>query len=121
MELGIFLVSLAMTAASEVAAYLFRLWTYRSPWYRVANVIVPGLFLGWLSTQIAHEPLVLRFAVGALFGLAYEAANLLVFQVWTFPGDRLLFLRGRPAIVFATGVPWGLLPVLSSELPKWIS
>jgi hypothetical protein len=114
MSLRITLVCLAVGAATEVLSSWQRLWVYHPPWLRAAGVLVVyGLIFGWMSTALAVYPALWRFAAGAAFGVAYEAANLAVFRFWSFPQKRLLFLRGPVALALGAGIPWGLLPLVA--------
>jgi hypothetical protein len=105
------LVCLAVGGATESLSYWQRLWVYDPPWLRIVGVlIVYGLIFGCVSTALADYPAVLRFAAGAALGVLYEAANLAVLRLWSFPNQRLLFLRGSIALAVGAGIPWGLLP-----------
>ena len=114
MNLRIVIACLVLGALTEGLAYWQRWWVYDSSWVRLVNVlVVHGLLFGWLSTTVADYPPLLRFAVGAIVGVLYEGANLLLLHLFSFPNDRLLFLRGRVAIIFGAGIPWGLAPLLT--------
>ena len=95
-------------------AYWLGLWTYNRSWKRVASLlIVFGLIFGSLSTAVADYPAFLRFVAGAIVGVVYEALNLAVLRVFSFPNQRLVFLRGPVALSLGAGVPWGLLPLVA--------
>jgi len=114
MSLRIVLACLVIGAATEALSYWKRLWIYSHPWLRVASVlIVFGLIFGWMSTALADYPAILRFAAGAAFGIIYEAANLTLLRVFSFPNQQLLFLRGSFALAVGAGIPWGLLPLVA--------
>ncbi len=116
MDLRIFLACLVIGAITEGLSYALKLWVYKPPWLRLANVIVVfGLVFGWVCTCLAGEPRWIQFAAGAVLGMAYEAANLYFLRWWSFT-DRLPFLRGRLAIILGAGIPWGVLPIAAPAL-----
>jgi len=113
MQLRIVLACLVVGIVTEAAAALLDLWRYHPAWLRVANaLLVFGVVLGWMSSAFADAPAALRFAVGAGFGIAYEALNLAVLHAWSFPRDRLLVLRGPAALVLGVGLSWGIVPLV---------
>ena len=115
MNLRILAVCLVIGAITEGLAYWQGLWTYNRFWKRVASLlIVFGLIFGFLSTAVADYPALLRFAAGAIVGVVYEALNLAVLRVFSFPNQRLLFLRGPVALSLGAGLPWGLLPLMAA-------
>jgi hypothetical protein len=110
-----------MGIVTETISYALKLWVYNPPWLRVLNVVVVfGLIFGWMSTVLAQHPAWLRFATGAAFGIAYEAANLMVFHAWLFPNNQLAFLWGRTALTFGAGICWGFLPLAAVSLASWL-
>lgn len=114
MNLRIVLACLALGVVTEALSSWKRLWLYNPPWLRVASVlIVFGLIFGWMSTALADYPASLRFATGAGFGILYEAVNLSLLRIFSFPNQQLLFLRGTFALAVGAGIPWGLLPLVS--------
>ena len=95
----------------EAVADRAGLWVYRRAAYRVANVVVMfGLVMGTVATLAPAIGLAGVFALGFAIGLAYEAANLAWLRWWSFPGDRLLWLRGPTACALGVSVTWGLVP-----------
>jgi hypothetical protein len=68
---------------------------------------------GWLSTTVAGYPPLLRFAVGAIAGVIYEGANVMLLHIFSFPNQRLLFLRGPLALALGAGIPRGLVTLLT--------
>jgi hypothetical protein len=121
MELRYFLACLAMVTGAEVGARLLRLWLYRSGWLQVACALGSSAALAALVTALAGQSFALRALIGAALGIAYEGANLRWLHWWTFPGNRLFWLRGAPALALAAGAPWGLLaaaaPLMAAYLP----
>ncbi len=115
-----FLLCLLMTASAEGAAFFFKLWTYRSPWHRVLNAAVSGYLIGLVTVVVSLSPLWIKLAAGAAFGLLYEALNLYWLKIWTFPDEKLLFLKGRGKILLAAGIPWGILPVAAVKVLSWL-
>jgi hypothetical protein len=115
--LRVFLIAVAIGALSELTARLARLWLYRRPLYPVLNVLlVFGLLMGGVATLAPSLGLAGVFGLGFALGLAYEVANLAVLDWWIFPGDRLLFLRGKAACALGVSVSWGLVPVAVATL-----
>ena len=76
-------------------------------------LVVYGLIFGSLSAALVNYPVALRFAAGAIVGILYEGLNIAILRVFSFPNQRLLFLRGPIALSFGAGVCWGLLPVVA--------
>lgn len=112
MNIRIVAACLVIGAIVEALSYWRTLWIYQPPWLRsVATLIVYGGIVSWMSTILADQPAIWRFAAGAVFGVIYEAINLIVLRLFTFPNQRLLFLRGTVALIFGAGLPWGLLPL----------
>ena len=110
------IICLAATASIEAIAHWFDLWRYRSVIHRVGGAVVTAAAFGFLAAGVADQPAVVRIGLGAAAGIALEALNLLVLKLWMFPDDRLLFFRGRLAIILAAGIPWGALPASAPEL-----
>jgi hypothetical protein len=115
--LRVFLIALAIGVLSEVVARLARLWLYRRPIYPVLNVLVVfGALMGGVATLAPSLGLAGVFGLGFALGLVYEVANLALLGWWIFPGDRLLFLRGKAACAVGVSVSWGLVPVAVAML-----
>ena len=115
--LRVFVIAVAIGALSEAVARLARLWLYRRPIYPVLNVLVVfGAVMGGVAMLAPSLGLAGVFGLGFALGLAYEAANLAVLDWWTFPDDRLLFLRGKTACALGVSVSWGLVPVAVAML-----
>jgi hypothetical protein len=110
---------LAATAGVETGAWLLRAWAYRARWHRVVSAVADAAALAGISVALGGRAPALRFAAGAAFGVALEAANLYALRIWTFPGDRLFFVRGRAAIVLAAGLPFGFIPVFAPLAAAW--
>jgi len=120
MKTSIFLACLAMGVAMEVVSSQFNLWVYQRPWLRIISIaLVFGLAFGWLSTIVAEQSLLVRFAAGAAVGIAYEAANLLFLHLFSFQ-EPLSLLRSRVVVILSAGVPWGLLPVAAPPLARLV-
>jgi len=121
MSAVIALVCLALGTVTELTSHWLRLWVYRPPWLRVASVVITfGLVFGWVASRMQADTALEQFGVGAGLGVAYEAVNLLWLHAWSFPGDRLLFLRGRVALILGAGIPWGILPVVAPVVAKLV-
>ena len=115
MNMRILAACLVIGAITEGLAYWQGLWIYDRSWKRVASLlIVFGLIFGFLSTLVADYSALLRFAAGAIVGVVYEGLNLGVLRVFSFPNQRLLFLRGPVALSLGAGIPWGLLPLIAA-------
>ena len=113
---GVVLACFAISASVEIAAHVLKLWVFRAPWIGVANWIVASTLFGTISSLVVGEPIQARFLVGAMVGVGLEAANAFGPELWTFPDERVLFLKGKPAIVVAMGLGWGALPALAPIL-----
>ena len=114
MNLGIVIGCLVIGSAMEALAYWQRLWVYDRSWKRlITMLIVYGLVFGSLSTALVNQSAALRFAAGAFVGVVYEALNVALLRVFSFPNQRLLFLKGPVALSFGAGVCWGLLPLMA--------
>ncbi len=99
-------------AVVETAAWAARLWVYRKPVYRVANVAgMVGFDMSPVASLAARLGRAGVFAVGFASGLAYEFLNLAWGKWWAFPGDALWFLRGRVACAVGVSLAWGAVPV----------
>jgi hypothetical protein len=119
MNVGIVATCLALGIVTEVISHSLKLWSYEPAWLRIANVVVVfGLVFGWLSSAVAEQPIIVQFSVGAILGVAYEAANLLFLHLWSFPNNQVLFLRGRTALILGAGIPWGLLPIVAPVIAR---
>jgi len=105
------LTALIIGVLAEAVARGLRLWVYRSPWLVLVNLIAMyGLVMGGIATLVPRRGAIAAFVLGALAGLAYELLNLRRLQWWSFPNQRLLFLRGHVAILAVLTVLWGLVP-----------
>jgi len=113
-NLRIVIACIILGVITEGLSYWQRLWIYDPPWLRFVSILVVfGLIFGWLSTTVADYPPLVRFAVGAIAGIVYEGSNLMVFHFFSFPNQRLSFLRGPIALALGAGIPWGIVPLLS--------
>ena len=114
MNLRIVIACIILGVITEGLSYWQTLWIYDPPWLRFVSILVVfGLIFGWLSTTVADYPPLVRFAVGAIAGVLYEGSNLMVFHFFSFPNQRLLFLRGPIALALGAGIPWGIVPLLT--------
>ena len=120
MHVRVFAIVLAMMTMVEVTAWVLKLWTYDRAWHRLTNILVPGVLMALLAVLLVDAPIVLRFALGAAIGVAYEVLNLRWFRLWSFPNARFLGFRNDLTIALASGVPWGFVlaipPVLARSL-----
>jgi hypothetical protein len=117
-----FLVCLLMGAATETLAALLKLWRYRSPALLLNNIVVVfGLVFGGLLWLLQGQGLLLQFAAGAAFGLAYEAANFAFLNGWSFPGERLWLLQGRIALTVGVGLAWGFIVPVAGLLSRLLA
>ena len=114
MNLRIVIACLILGVVTEGLSYWQKLWVYDPPWLRLVSILVVySLLFGWLSTTVADYPPWLRFALGAAVGVLYEGANLMLLHIFSFPNQRLLFLRGPMALALGAGIPWGIAPLLT--------
>lgn len=120
MTVAIYLVCLALGALTESLSHFRKLWSYRRPWSRLTSVLlVFGLLFGVLSSALMdHSPLI-RFALGAVAGISYEAANLYVLHIFQFH-QPLSRISNRAALALIAGLPWGLLPWLAPLLATFV-
>ena len=112
MDLEIYAVVLAMMGMVEFAAWALESWTYRQAWHRIANILAPGTGMALIAIQLSDASSVLRFAVGAAIGVAYETLNL----IWAFPRGRFWRLQDERAIALAAGTPWGFILAIPPAL-----
>lgn len=106
-------IGMLIGVATELVARTFRLWTYRQSRTPVLNVIIMfGVIMGGLTSRARF--LGLEAVIGIAFGvgLLYEVANLRVLKWWSFPNQRLWFIRGHAAIVVVLALLWALVPVM---------
>ena len=106
-------IGMAIGVVTELAARTFRLWIYHKGYTPVLNVIIVfGLIMGGLASRV--RPLGLEIVVGIAFGigLLYEIANLRFLRWWSFPNERLVFIRGHAAIVVVLALLWAAVPAL---------
>jgi len=106
-------IGMAIGVAIELAARTLRLWIYNQGQTAVLNVIIMfGLIMGGLASRV--RPLGIAVVVGSAFGigLLYEIANLRVLKWWSFPNERLAFIRGHAAIVVVLALLWAAVPVM---------
>ncbi len=121
MSLGILLVCLALGVVTETLSRALRLWRYPRAWFRVVSVVVVfGLVFGSLSSAVAQQPVLVRFAAGAVLGCLYEAANLLWLRLFTFQ-EPLSLIRSRTILILLAGIPWGVLPAVAPPLERLVS
>jgi len=109
-------ISAAIVASVELQARLLNLWRYRRWWMSVVNVTCTGGLVGLIGALLAAEPPWVRFAAGAAFGLAYEAINLTALRWWSFPDQRMLFIRGDRACATVAGLGWGVMPAAAPAI-----
>ncbi len=118
--LRLYLLALLVGIAGESMARWQRLWVYRGPLYPVTNVLVMfGLIMGTLAALLPRLGALSVFVLAFAVGLAYEIANLRALHWWTFPGERLYFLRGHAQVVAAISLLWGAVPLLVAALASW--
>ena len=109
------LIGMAIGVATEVSARQLSLWVYRQPVTPVVNVIVVfGLVMGGVASAVPAVGFFPAFVIAFVIGLAYEIANLTVFDWWYFPGERLAFIRGHFAIVTVVAALWGAVPLVAA-------
>ncbi len=102
---------------AEFGARRLRLWIYRRPLYPIINVVaVFGLAMGGLAAFVPMFGRIPAFLVAFAAGLGYEILNLTRLHWWDFPGARLAFIHGHPAIVVTVAAMWGFVPVLIATI-----
>ena len=113
-----FAICLAMGVATEACAYVLKFWLYRNAGLRILNIVfIFGLIFGGMSWLLADQGMLLRFAVGAGFGIAYEIVNDRWLKAWYFHGGTLPWLSGQPAVI-GVGLTWGFVPVMAGVLAR---
>ena len=95
-------------------------WFFFVSWWIVAQVVlVWGGLLGWTTWQTQQMAGPFRYLAGVVVGGVGEIANLVVFDLWRFPGREIwggtLPLPGLLWLALA----WGLLPWLAPPLIRW--
>lgn len=103
--------AVSIGVVAEVVARGLRLWVYGNPWFVLVNVfLMYGLVMGGMAALVPRLGALPVLLCGAAAGLAYEIVNLRWLHWWSFPGQRMLFLRGHVAILAVLTVLWGLVP-----------
>ncbi len=120
MSPGILLICLALGVVMETVSRALQLWRYRRPWLRVVSVVVVfGVGFGWLSSVVSQQPVLVRFAAGAVLGCLYEAVNLHWLRLFTFQ-EPLSLIRSRTGLILLAGIPWGVLPAVAAPLERLV-
>jgi hypothetical protein len=125
LPLSCFIVALVLGVCVEGLARLLRLWTYRSPLLRVANIIVmfgliEGYGVGWLvgGREALRGVFPVLFMVGAVLGILAEGLNLYWLHVWNWSKRPVLGIsRSIDKAAFA-GVSWGFAPLVTVLLAR---
>jgi hypothetical protein len=106
-------IGMVIGTATELVARTFRLWIYQQRQTAVLNVVIVfGLVMGALASRMRSLGLPLVVGVATGIGLMYEIANLHFLKWWSFPNQRLAFIRGHAAIVVVLALLWGAVPVM---------
>ena len=106
-------IGMAIGFVTELAARTFRLWTYNQRQTAVLNVIIVfGLVMGGLASRVRLLGIAVVVGIAFGIGLLYEIANLRVLNWWSFPNERLAFIRGHAAIVVVLALLWAAVPVM---------
>lgn len=93
----------------ETLAWFFGLWVFEPPWIFLPWAVVwEGLCFGTLAWWIRGWRPPVQSLVSAAVGGAGEVVSAWIAPFWAFPGERLLFVSGLPAIVLFLTALWGL-------------
>jgi len=110
--LMLIVISTTIGVFAEIAAYGFKFWIYRKPYYPVINVLLMfGLLMGIIGLAVPTVGWVPVFIGATLIGYGYEKVNFSHLHWWDFPNDQFLFFKGKNACAWAVGFLWGSVPV----------
>lgn len=110
------LIGAALGVAAEIVARVLRLWLFRHPLLAALNVVVVyGLIMGGLASQLRAAGPLPVFAAAFTIGLAYELANLQFLHFWHFPDQRSDASPARAAMVVVICLLWGVVPLVIAQ------
>lgn len=102
---------------AEALARLSNAWRYRRRGFVVVNLLVMyGVIQGSLAASVSRRGILVAAGLGAMAGLLYEIINLRWLHWWSFPGQRMVVVRGHLAILAVLTVLWGLVPPIAWAL-----
>jgi len=111
------LAAIALGLIVELLARMLRLWVYERSWMAGFNVLVVfGLGMGTIASQLPRRGALVALVLGASTGLLYELLNLRVLHWWSFPLQRAGVVRGHAAILALLTLAWGFVPPLAWAL-----
>jgi len=108
----------------EVLAYALKLWEFSVPGFVFLQIIfVEGLAMGILAWAVMDQPFKYQYIASACAGGFLEALNAAWFDLWSFPGNYFLFVRGKVLIVLVLTFYWSfycpILNLMAPRLLKW--
>ncbi len=120
LPLSCFIAALALGVCVEGLARMFRLWSYRSPSFRLANIVVmfgliEGFGVGWLvgGREALRGVFPVLFMVGAVLGILAEGLNQYWLHAWSWSNRPLLGISRSIDKAAFVGVSWGFAPLLT--------
>ncbi len=105
------LAAMSLGVVTETLARLSNAWRYRRAGFVLVNLLVMyGVVQGSLAALVPRRGALVAAALGAMSGLLYEIVNLRWLHWWSFPGQRMVMVRGHVAILAVLTILWGLVP-----------
>jgi len=116
----IILSGLLLGGGVELLNYLMSWWVFSVPGFVFLQIIfVEGLAMGMLAWALMDQPVKHQYLASACAGGFLEAVNAAWFDLWSFPGDSFLFVKGRVWIVLVLTFYWSFYcPVLNLMAPR---
>ncbi len=104
----------------EILAYAMKWWEFSVPGFIFLQIIVvEGGAMGTLSWAIKDTTPSSQYVLSACAGGLLETFNAAWFELWSFPGNSFLFIKGRIWIVLVMAFFWGFYcPLLNQMAPR---
>jgi hypothetical protein len=125
LPLSCFVAALLLGVCVEGLARAFRLWTYRSPLFRLANIVamfglIEGYGVGWLvgGSEALRGVFPVMFMVGAVLGILAEGLNQYWLHAWSWSDRPLLGISRSIDKAAFVGVSWGFTPLVTVVLAR---
>ena len=100
----------AVGAVAETTAFLLNWWVFDPWWFFIPWLFIwEGACFGSLAFLTRKLHPLAQYGIGAAIGCAGEMISAYVYPVWVFPGEKLLFLEGLPAIIIGLTIIFGLI------------
>jgi hypothetical protein len=120
LPMACFVAALGIGVAVETLAGVLKIWIYRSPLFRVINVIavfglLQGYGVGWLigGREAMRGVFPVLFMVGAVLGILVEGLNEFWLRAWSWSDRPLLGITRSIDKSAFIGVAWGLTPLFT--------